>query len=42
MYGFGYIYDQIKVSHFQSSIHNDPNDKRFMIEVDCSLLGTDI
>lgn len=34
MYKYGFIYDQIKVRHFQSSIHIDPNDKHFMTEVD--------
>lgn len=29
----------IKVGHFQSSIHIDPNDKHFMTEVDLFVVG---
>lgn len=34
-----YIYDQIKVRSFESSIHIDPNNKHFMTEVDLFIVG---
>lgn len=30
---------KLKVRHFQSSIHIDPNDKHFMTEVDLFVVG---